>query len=158
MTLSLCPWLPPPSPGAHPTLPGSALVSEHEPPLSFLGVGHLPRVGGGGVPLSKLRSGRGGDALEQGNQSLCPRARDNHDFLQPCVHLLSTYCIPGAPRWHSVKESACQGRRQEFSLWVGKIPWRRRCQPTPVFLLGKSHRQRSLAGCSLWGCRESDMT
>ena len=32
------------------------------------------------------------------------------------------------------------------SSWVGKIPWRRKWQPTPVFLPGKSHGQRSLAG------------
>ena len=42
--------------------------------------------------------------------------------------------------------------------WVGKIPWRRTRQPTPVFLPGESHGQRSLAGYSLWGCKESDMT
>ena len=43
-----------------------------------------------------------------------------------------------------------------FDSWVGKIPWRRKWQPTPVFLPGKYHGQRSLAGCSLWGLRESD--
>ena len=35
-------------------------------------------------------------------------------------------------------------------LWVGKIPWRRKWQPTPIFLPGKSHEQRSLAGYSPW--------
>ena len=40
----------------------------------------------------------------------------------------------------------------------GKIPWRRAWQPTPVFLPGESHGQRSLAGYSPWGCKESDMT
>ena len=40
--------------------------------------------------------------------------------------------------------------------WVGKIPWRRAWQPTPVFLLGESHGQRSLVGYSPWGCKESD--
>ena len=35
---------------------------------------------------------------------------------------------------------------------------RRTCQPTPVFLPGKSHGQRSLAGERLWGCKESDKT
>ena len=35
--------------------------------------------------------------------------------------------------------------------WVGKIPWRNEWQPTPTFLPGKSHRQRSLAGYSPWG-------
>ena len=44
-----------------------------------------------------------------------------------------------------------QCRRHEFSPWVGKIPWRRKWQPTPVFSPGESHEQRSLAGCSLWG-------
>ena len=41
---------------------------------------------------------------------------------------------------------------------VGKIPWRRAWQPTPVFLPGESHGQRSLAGYSQWGRKESDMT
>ena len=42
--------------------------------------------------------------------------------------------------------------------WVGKIPWRRKWQPTPIFLPGKSHGWRSLAGYSPWGPKESDMT
>ena len=37
-----------------------------------------------------------------------------------------------------------------------KIPWRRKWQPTPVFLLGKCHEQRSLVGYSLWGCKKLD--
>ena len=41
---------------------------------------------------------------------------------------------------------------------VGKIPWRRKWQPTPVFLPGEFHGQRSLAGYSPWGRKESDMT
>ena len=40
--------------------------------------------------------------------------------------------------------------------WVGKIPWRRKWQLTPVFLPGKYHGQRNLAGYSPWGCKESD--
>ena len=40
--------------------------------------------------------------------------------------------------------------------WVGKTPWRRKWQPTPVFLPGKSHGQRSLMGYSPWSCKESD--
>ena len=42
--------------------------------------------------------------------------------------------------------------------WVGKIPWRRKWQPTPVFLCRKSHGRKSLAGYSPWGCKESEMT
>ena len=41
---------------------------------------------------------------------------------------------------------------------MGKIPWRRKWQPTPVFLAGKSHGGRSLVGYSPWGHKESDMT
>ena len=52
----------------------------------------------------------------------------------------------GIPRWLSGKESACQRRRCGFDPWAGKIPWKRKCQPTPVFLPGKSHGQRSLVG------------
>ena len=67
----------------------------------------------------------------------------------------------GLPRWHSGKESACQCRRCKrcrFYPWVGKIPWSRKWQPTPVFLPGEFHGQRSLVGYSPWGCKESDTT
>ena len=40
--------------------------------------------------------------------------------------------------------------------WIGKIPWRRKWQPTPVFLPGKSRGQRILMGYSPGGCKESD--
>ena len=45
-----------------------------------------------------------------------------------------------------------------FYPWVGKLPWRRKWQLTPVFLPGRSHEQRSLAGYSPWGCKDSDTT
>ena len=45
-----------------------------------------------------------------------------------------------------------------FDPWVRRIPWRRARQPTPVFLPGESHGQRSLAGDSPWGCKELDTT
>ena len=48
--------------------------------------------------------------------------------------------------------------RRGFDPWVRKIPWRRAWQPTPVFLPGKFHGQRSLAGYSPWGHEESDAT
>ena len=59
------------------------------------------------------------------------------------------------PGWLSGKESASQYRKCEFDPWVGKIPWRRKWQLNPVFLPGKSHGQRSLAGYSPWGCKKS---
>ena len=48
----------------------------------------------------------------------------------------------------SGKESACQCRRPGFDPWVRKIPWRRKWQPTPVFLPGKSHGQMILESYS----------
>ena len=39
---------------------------------------------------------------------------------------------------------------------IGKIPWKRKWQPTPAFLPGEAHGQGSLAGYSLWGRKESD--
>ena len=44
--------------------------------------------------------------------------------------------LMGRPWWLRGKESACQYRRGKFNLWVGEIPWRRKRQPTPVFLPG----------------------
>ena len=42
-------------------------------------------------------------------------------------------------------------RQLGFNPWVRKIPWRRKWQPTPAFLPGKSHKQRRLVGYSPWG-------
>ena len=60
----------------------------------------------------------------------------------------------GFPGGSVCKESACdegdhlQCRRPGFISWVGKIPWRRKWPPTPVFLPGESQGQKSLAGYS----------
>ena len=59
----------------------------------------------------------------------------------------------GFPGGSEVKASACQCWRPGFDPWVGKIPWRRKWHPTPVFLPGKSHGQRSQSGYSSW-CRK----
>ena len=67
----------------------------------------------------------------------------------------------GFPGAASGKEPACQCRkckRSRFNPWVGKIPWRRKWQPTPVFLPGESHGQRSLVGYNPEGRKESDRT
>ena len=56
------------------------------------------------------------------------------------------------------KELACQCKRHGFNPWVRKIPWNRKWQPTPVFLSGKSHGQRSLVGYSPWGHKELNAT
>ena len=52
------------------------------------------------------------------------------------------------PRWLGDKEFTCQCRKHWFSPWVGKIPWRRKRQPTPIFLPGKFYGQRSLVDYS----------
>ena len=65
------------------------------------------------------------------------------------------------PSGTSGKEHICQCRRHKrpgFDPWVGKIPWRRAWQPTPVSLPGESYGQRSLEGYSPWCCKELDTT
>ena len=46
----------------------------------------------------------------------------------------------------------------QFRTLSGEHLWERKWQPTPVFLLGESHGQRSLVGYSPWGCEELDTT
>ena len=62
------------------------------------------------------------------------------------------------PGGTSGKEPTCQCKRCGFEPWVGKIPWMRAWQLTPVFLPGESHGQRSLAGYSSCDRKVSDMT
>ena len=65
-------------------------------------------------------------------------------ILTPCLNMGR-----GHPWWLGGEESACQCRRPRrcgFDPWVQKIPWSRKWQPTPGFLPGESHGQRSLAG------------
>ena len=73
-------------------------------------------------------------------------------------YILSAYSYLGASHLGaSGKEPMCQCRRHKrlgFAPWVGKIPWRRKWQPTPVFLPGESHGLRSLEGYNPWGRRE----
>ena len=58
----------------------------------------------------------------------------------------------------SLPSNAGDKKRCGFDHWLRKIPWSRKWQATAVFLPGKFHGQRSLAGYSLWDSRESDMT
>ena len=66
------------------------------------------------------------------------KLRDRHSFRQYRIQL--------------------QSRRPRFDPWAGKIPWKREWLPTPVFLPGEFHGQRSLAGYSPWGRNELDTT
>ena len=92
------------------------------------------------------------------------------------LHFISLYSLQGCPSpwglcwchkscflascpWWLRRLKVClQCQRPEFDPWVRKIPWRRKWQPTPVFLPGKSHGWRSLVGYSPWGYYESDTT
>ena len=61
---------------------------------------------------------------------------------------LISMAMVGLPWWLNDKESICHCRRCGFDPQIEKIPWRRKWQPTAVFLPGKSHGQRSLVGYS----------
>ena len=76
---------------------------------------------------------------------------------------------PGKPDKTDVREEKPGGfpggsdgtepsERPSFDPWVGKIPWRRRWQPTPVFLPGEFHGQRSLGSYSPWGHKETRLS
>ena len=69
-------------------------------------------------------------------------------YMYSYMHLSFLY---GFPRWLNGKESTCQCSRLKFNPWVGEMHWRRKWQPTPVFLPGKSNGQRSPVGYSPWG-------
>ena len=71
-------------------------------------------------------------------------------LLQPKL-ALGLLTSEGLPWWLSGKEPACQCRKHEFDPWVGKIPWSRKWQPTPILLPGTLHGQRSRVGYSPWG-------
>ena len=77
-----------------------------------------------------------------------PYPRKSHDCWVYGINsndcILNAMSVPyGLPSWHSGKEPACQCRRCRFNPWVRKPPWRRKRQPTPVFLPGESHGQKS---------------
>ena len=63
-------------------------------------------------------------------------------WLCRCLSSRESTCSPGAPD----------------DIWVRKIDWTRAWQPTPVFLPGECHGQRSLAGYSPWDGKDLDMT
>ena len=80
----------------------------------------------------------------------------SHIPLCICAYIHTT----GFPGGANSEELACQCRRQKrhgLNPQIWKIPWRRAWQPIPGFLPGECHGQRSLAGSSPWGCKESDM-
>ena len=77
---------------------------------------------------------------------------------QPKNFCYSLHLLLGFPGGAEVKSVCLQCGRSGFDPWVRRIPWRRKWQPTPVFLLGESHGWRSLVGYSPTGRKESDTT
>ena len=78
-----------------------------------------------------------------------------------CSPEFQNLVLVGFPGGASGKEPGCQRRRRKrhgFNPWVGRIPWRRAWQPTPVSLSRESHGQKSLEGYSPWGHKESYTT
>ena len=72
--------------------------------------------------------------------------------------LVHCYLLWGLPWWLRWSSVCLEWGRPRFDPWVGKIPWRRKWEPTPVLSPGKFHRLRSLVGYSPWGRKESDTT
>ena len=60
---------------------------------------------------------------------------------------MNSWDFPGGANGKEPPANASRYKRHGFDPWVGRIPWRRACQPTPAFLPGKSHGQRSMGGC-----------
>ena len=95
----------------------------------------------------------------------------NSDLMQDCASLdlflplpwiiwrlktiLNAHCLVGYSPWGH-KESDTTEQLHFLSFYSSF--WRRKWQPTPVFLPGESHGWRGLVDCSLWGCRELDAT
>ena len=117
-----------------------------------------------------LRSGREGRAERKGEGDRVPRrclilcaspwvtsCSRSPGFLRRLVNWLPEPPTLGFPGGLDGTESACNAE-DGFHPWVRKVPWRRAWQPTPVFLPGESHGQRSLTGYSPWGHKESDTT
>ena len=93
-------------------------------------------------------------------QELTPGGGGNR--LRREAHLRDSYTMKqehsGLSQWLGSKEFFCQCRKCGFDHGAGKIPWRMKWQPAPIFLPGESHGQRSLAGYSPWDRQELDTT
>ena len=70
-----------------------------------------------------------------------------HDWAISLSFFMASLVVSG-------KESTCQCRTCKFDPWIGMILWRRKWQPTPIFLPGKSQGLRSPVDCSLWVAKE----
>ena len=108
------------------------------------------------------------DEIHPGNKSMdghlnmnyCPKSTkeqygrddDNHK------NILLSNLFPFSQSWASLVAQTVTNLPAMQVTWVGRIPWRRAWQPSPVFLLGEFHGQGTLVGYSPWGLKESDTT
>ena len=157
---SLCCPLPPAQlslPPAHSNVPGakgdsvntSLLISTDHHEHTLLGILFSRYVLIHSVQPNPSTTGLTGRKLVCVSQdSEAGSSRAARGGLQGCV---------GFPGGSGDRETTPQGRRLGFDPRVGKIPWRRTWQPTPVFWSGESHGQR-LEGYSPWGRKQSDTT
>ena len=169
-----------PSPAVPASLPSSCRVSRGDAQISPInGSCRSPRIRSGG-PLScpiffphQISTARGQDALagQRCVTSSSPRRSCPHEALgwsggwlprgKPRGAEIPSKCLHPPFRAEASLEVqmvriCLQCWRPGFHPWVWKILWRREWAPTPVFLSGCFHGQRSLAGYSPWGRKESD--
>ena len=127
----------------------------------------LPRVRTASLPRLSLQcewlAGSHGHALADGGTA--PVSALAFTWHSPWVlvrlQIFAFLRIPLTLVWahpRLVVKKCLPSRRLRFNPWVRKVPWRRKWQPTPVFLPGRSHGQKSLRGYSSWSCKELDTT
>ena len=130
------------------TMPDSSWVTT--------GVGMCVVEEGAQLPICKETVGVRQEAEEKDVKGKILSLRVTAPSCDSCFFVAPFGQVPtleGASQGPSGKESACQCRTHGFDPWVRKIPGRRAWRPTPVFLPGESHGQRSLTGYSPWSCR-----
>ena len=83
----------------------------------------------------------------------------NHSRLMAASNIYLIFHFLILPQSFPVVKNSPANSRDVGSIpGMGRFPWRRKWQPTPVFLPGKSHGQRSLVDYSPWSCKQSDTT
>ena len=96
------------------------------------------------------------EVLEDKRWPLFPEQRETWFIIsegRDSIYLWNEKDFPGDASGKEFGWQCSRLRRYKFNPWVGKIPWGRKQQHTPVYLLGKSHGQKSLMGYSPWGCK-----
>ena len=124
-----------------------------------------------GAQLSAVMTQRGGREVQEGSgicihiaDSLCCIAEANTTWVEKAMATHSSTFAWKIPWMEEPGGLQSMGSRRIRHNWATSLslftcmPWRRKWQPTPVLLPGKSQGRRSLVGCRLWGCTESDKT